>query len=76
MEYAEKIFAENFKTEKILGVCNCFAQFTAYSIIRCVRGLDLAYKYCDDHQVPYKKVGKLIVATDSVEVDRLKVSVF
>lgn len=37
----------------------------------CVEGLVLAYKYCDEHSIPYKKCGKLIVATDSVEEKRL-----
>jgi len=30
----------------------------------CVQGLKLMYKYCDQHKVPYKKVGK--VQTPSV----------
>ncbi|KAH8263551.1 hypothetical protein KR044_010505, partial [Drosophila immigrans] len=38
----------------------------------CVEGLHLAYKYLDEHQIPYKKVGKLIVATDEHEVKLLK----
>jgi 2-hydroxyglutarate dehydrogenase len=37
----------------------------------CVEGLNLAYKYCDEHSIPYKKCGKLIVATDPVEEKRL-----
>lgn len=37
----------------------------------CVEGLHLVYKYCDEKKIPYKKVGKLIVATNQVEVDRL-----
>lgn len=40
----------------------------------CVEGLHLAYKYCDEKKIPYKKVGKLIVATNAVEVERLQVS--
>jgi 2-hydroxyglutarate dehydrogenase len=40
----------------------------------CVEGLHLTYKYCDEKQIPYKKCGKLIVATDETEVGRLKVS--
>ena len=36
-------------------------------------GMRLAYAYCDKHNVPYKKVGKLIVARDDVEVERLHV---
>ncbi|XP_044254640.1 L-2-hydroxyglutarate dehydrogenase, mitochondrial-like [Tribolium madens] len=37
----------------------------------CVEGLHLAYKYCDEKKIPYKKVGKLIVATNSLEQQRL-----
>lgn len=37
----------------------------------CVRGLELSYKYFDDHQIPYKKCGKLIVAVTPEEVPRL-----
>ncbi|CAG9864613.1 unnamed protein product [Phyllotreta striolata] len=39
----------------------------------CVEGLRLAYRYCDEKGIPYKKVGKLIVATDPEEVQRLHV---
>uniref|UniRef100_T1PAR0 L-2-hydroxyglutarate dehydrogenase, mitochondrial n=1 Tax=Musca domestica TaxID=7370 RepID=T1PAR0_MUSDO len=38
----------------------------------CVEGLHLAYKYLDAKGIPYKKCGKLIVATDELEVSRLK----
>ncbi|KAL9699250.1 hypothetical protein quinque_002691 [Culex quinquefasciatus] len=37
----------------------------------CVDGLHLSYKYLDEKNIPYKKVGKLIVATNDVEVERL-----
>ncbi|CAH0561174.1 unnamed protein product [Brassicogethes aeneus] len=37
----------------------------------CVEGLQLSYKYFADKGVPYKKVGKLIVATSDEEVGRL-----
>jgi FAD dependent oxidoreductase len=40
----------------------------------CVEGLHLTYKYCDEKKIPYKKVGKLIVATNKEEESRLKVS--
>lgn len=40
----------------------------------CVEGLQLTYRYCDEKKIPYKKVGKLIVATTEEEVTRLKVS--
>ncbi|XP_048526368.1 L-2-hydroxyglutarate dehydrogenase, mitochondrial [Dendroctonus ponderosae] len=37
----------------------------------CVEGMHLMYQYCDEKKIPYKKVGKLIVASDEVEVGRL-----
>uniref|UniRef100_A0A1B6MRH2 L-2-hydroxyglutarate dehydrogenase, mitochondrial n=2 Tax=Graphocephala atropunctata TaxID=36148 RepID=A0A1B6MRH2_9HEMI len=37
----------------------------------CVEGMKLTYDFCDTFRIPYKKVGKLIVATDRQEVDRL-----
>jgi 2-hydroxyglutarate dehydrogenase len=37
----------------------------------CVEGLNLTYQYCDEHNIAYKKCGKLIVATDPVEERRL-----
>ena len=37
----------------------------------CVEGLEATYKYCDEHSIPYKKVGKLIVAVNQEEVNRL-----
>ncbi|CAD5120393.1 DgyrCDS8964 [Dimorphilus gyrociliatus] len=37
----------------------------------CVEGLRLAYEYCDANNVPYKKCGKLIVATQPDELPRL-----
>lgn len=40
----------------------------------CVEGLQLTYKYCDEKKIPYKKVGKLIVATNKQEEERLQVS--
>lgn len=39
----------------------------------CVEGLRLSYKYFDEKKIPYKKVGKLIVATNPEEVERLMV---
>uniref|UniRef100_A0A1A9Z0Q4 L-2-hydroxyglutarate dehydrogenase, mitochondrial n=1 Tax=Glossina pallidipes TaxID=7398 RepID=A0A1A9Z0Q4_GLOPL len=37
----------------------------------CVEGLRLTYAYLDKKKIPYKKCGKLIVATDNDEVKRL-----
>lgn len=37
----------------------------------CVQGLHLSYKYFEEKGIPYKKCGKLIVATDKTEVTRL-----
>ncbi|OVA13777.1 FAD dependent oxidoreductase [Macleaya cordata] len=38
----------------------------------CVRGRKLLYKYCADHGVSHKQTGKLIVATRSSEIPKLK----
>lgn len=39
----------------------------------CVEGMQLCYKYFDQKHIPYKKVGKLIVATEEIEIQRLMV---
>ena len=37
----------------------------------CVEGLKSTYSYCDKYKIPYKKCGKLVVATNNIEVERL-----
>lgn len=37
----------------------------------CVEGLHLSYKYFDEKKIPYKKVGKLVVAVEPHELPRL-----
>ncbi|KAF2367717.1 FAD dependent oxidoreductase [Trinorchestia longiramus] len=37
----------------------------------CVEGMHLAYEYCDQEGIPYRKCGKLIVAVDDTELGRL-----
>lgn len=37
----------------------------------CVEGLQKIYSYCDEKKIPYKKVGKLIVATNATQVEQL-----
>ena len=37
----------------------------------CVRGRRMLYAYCDERGVPYRRCGKLIVATSAEENDRL-----
>ncbi|KAJ4972287.1 hypothetical protein NE237_005386 [Protea cynaroides] len=43
----------------------------SFKAIFCVRGKELLYKYCSDHGVPHKQIGKLIVATGSSEIPKL-----
>jgi L-2-hydroxyglutarate oxidase LhgO len=38
----------------------------------CVRGRTLLYRYCDEHCVPYRKIGKVIVAVTPHEVKTLE----
>src|SRR5215210_5429152 len=40
--------------------------------LSCVRGKELLYEYCSSHGVPHGRCGKLIVATDSGQVDELQ----
>lgn len=37
----------------------------------CVAGRQMLYRYCEDHGVPHRRCGKLIVATGPGESDRL-----
>lgn len=38
----------------------------------CVAGLRKTYEFCDEHDIPYRKCGKLVIATNEVEVVNLK----
>ncbi len=38
----------------------------------CVEGRALLYAYCDTHDVPYRKCGKLIVATNDAESSKIE----
>jgi len=37
----------------------------------CVEGREKLYGYCEQHEIAYRKCGKLVVATDDSETDRL-----
>ena len=39
----------------------------------CVRGRELLTRYCDERGVSWRRPGKLIVATDDAQIDRLDV---
>ena len=38
----------------------------------CLRGRQLLYDYCQEHDLPHRAVGKLIVATDATEIRTLE----
>jgi L-2-hydroxyglutarate oxidase LhgO len=38
----------------------------------CVEGRERLYEWCQEHDVPHRKTGKLLVATDDVEADKLE----
>lgn len=56
------------------GVLHCGIYYTPGSLRAklCVEGIRLMYAYCDEKKIPYKKCGKLIVATTPLELERLK----
>ncbi|KAK3944942.1 putative mitochondrial L-2-hydroxyglutarate dehydrogenase [Diplogelasinospora grovesii] len=37
----------------------------------CIRGKDLLYSFCDQHEIPYKRCGKWIVAQNDAQLDEL-----
>ena len=37
----------------------------------CVRGKELMYAFCDERHVPYRRIGKLVVATDASQLAAL-----
>lgn len=37
----------------------------------CKEGAEWTRRFCDEHAIPYKNTGKLIVATDDLETDRM-----
>jgi len=38
----------------------------------CVKGAKMLYRYCEEHKIPFKKIGKLIVAVKEEELSRLE----
>jgi len=47
----------------------------SYRAKLCREGLEKSYKYFDEHKIPYRKCGKLVVATTPEELPRLDVLV-
>lgn len=72
MEKEEKLAAHQSGHNS--GVIHAGIYYTPGSLKAklCVEGLELTYKYCDEHNVPYKKCGKLIVAIKREELPRLE----
>ncbi|ERM98144.1 hypothetical protein AMTRI_Chr01g127740 [Amborella trichopoda] len=44
----------------------------SFKALFCVQGRELLYKYCSYHEIPHKRIGKLIVATRDSEVPKLE----
>lgn len=38
----------------------------------CVRGADLMYAYCDEHDLPVERCGKLVVACNEKEHEQVE----
>ena len=43
----------------------------SHKALLCREGLEKSYKYFDEHKIPYKKCGKLVVATSQEQLPRL-----
>ena len=69
----EKVLASH-QTGHNSGVIHAGIYYKPGSLMAklCVEGLKRTYDYCDEYDIPYKKVGKLVVATDDLEVTRLE----
>ncbi len=37
----------------------------------CTHGSEMLYRFCDEHNIPFEKCGKLVVATSDAEMDAL-----
>ncbi|CAI4222876.1 unnamed protein product [Auanema sp. JU1783] len=72
VEKEEKLAAH--QTGHNSGVIHAGIYYTPGSLKAklCVEGMELAYKFFDENNVPYKKTGKLIVAVEPIEVSRLE----
>src|SRR5271167_1022569 len=40
--------------------------------VHCVRGRRMLYDYCMSHDVPHQKCGKLVVATNPAELEKVE----
>ncbi len=38
----------------------------------CVEGKQRMYEFCESHDVPYKRVGKLLVASEEYQLEKLQ----
>ncbi|CAG9862495.1 unnamed protein product [Phyllotreta striolata] len=69
----EDILAKH-QSRKNSGVIHCGIYYKPGSLksVMCKKGIDYLYKYCDNERIPYKKPGKLIVASTDEEIKALK----
>src|SRR5580700_3251221 len=44
----------------------------ALRAVHCVRGRRMLYDYCAAHDVPHRKCGKLVVATNQAELEKVE----
>ena len=68
LERAEHIGSETSSRNSEVIHSGIYYQTDSLKARLCVEGRHLLYEYLESHNIPYKKIGKLIVATDETEL--------
>jgi L-2-hydroxyglutarate oxidase LhgO len=66
---------ENFDSSRNSEVIHAGIYYSENSLKAepCLNGRDQLYQFCQDYSVPHKRIGKLIVASDHHDINRLEV---
>ena len=56
----------------VLDHALCLPNAVCLQALLCVEGRKALYSYCREHEIPFKQLGKLIVATDARQIPSLE----